>query len=341
LRVGVIGCGNIAQKVHLRVLRRLDGVEVAAVAEPDDARRVAGQRLAGCAVIFADYRELLALPGLDAVVIAAPNILHAEIAVEAFGRGKHVYLEKPISTTADEGARVLDAWCQAGTVGMVGFNYRFNPLYLEIRRTIASGRLGKLAAARSVFSSSSKRSLSEWKHDRRDGGGPLLNMASHHADLLYFFFAQRVREVFAAEYSIVSEGDTAAVQFRLESGLVVQSFFSHSAVEEDGFVICGQEGRLSVDRFGSLHVELAGPGYRGWLSRWETQFRSLARLPYLAEKMFAPNHETSYRPAMAHFVDSVRRGRAASPDLDDGYRSLQVVLAAEQSACTGKPVTLA
>jgi predicted dehydrogenase len=57
--------------------------------------------------------------------------------------------------------------------------------------------------------------------------------------------------------------------------------------------------------------------------------------------MLAPNHETSYRPAMTHFVDSVRRGRAASPDLADGYRSLQVVLAAEQSARAGKPVTLA
>lgn len=103
LKVGVIGCGRIAQAVHLRVWRN-----VVALAEPDPESRRQAARLAPGAVAMEDWRELLDRRDVEAVLIAAPNGLHAEMAVAALERGKHVYLEKPLATDLQDVARVVD-----------------------------------------------------------------------------------------------------------------------------------------------------------------------------------------------------------------------------------------
>ena len=194
--LGLIGCGSIARNVHLKVLRRLPGVRVAALADPDAQRLNAAQRLVPGAAGCADYRQLLDLPHVQAVVIAAPNAHHAEMTVAALDRRKHVYLEKPIATSLAGARQILAAAQQAGTVGMMGFNYRFNPLYQETRRLIRSGRLGELVSVRSVFATAS-HPLPDWKQSRHSGGGVLLDLASHHVDLVRHFLGGEVRAVFA------------------------------------------------------------------------------------------------------------------------------------------------
>jgi predicted dehydrogenase len=120
---------------------------------------------------------------------------------------------------------VLVAWWRAGVVGMVGFNYRFNALYQATRLHIQSGRLGELVGVRSVFSSAA-RDLPAWKRTRQDGGGVLPDLASHHVDLVHFFFGQAVRDVFAGLWSQRGDGNSAMLQLRLADGLQIQSFFS-------------------------------------------------------------------------------------------------------------------
>ena len=153
LKIGVVGCGSIAQGIHLNVLPRLPGVEVAALAEPDPERREAARRKAPGARAFSDYREVVDLPGLDAVVITLPSALHADAAVTAFAHGKHVYLEKPVAIDRDEAWDVVEAWqSSGGKLGQVGFNYRFNPLYKAAKERLATGVLGDLVGVRSVLS---------------------------------------------------------------------------------------------------------------------------------------------------------------------------------------------
>lgn len=338
LKVGLMGCGHIAQLVHLRVLTRLPDVELVALAEPDPHLREQACRQAPAAVAFSDYPELLERSGVEAVVICLPNALHAAAAVAAMERGKHVYLEKPMATDIDEAQTVLTAWQRAGVVGMMGFNYRFHPLYQRMRQHIQSGRLGELVGMRSVFCTPA-RPLPTWKQSRHSGGGVLLDLASHHVDLVRFFFGQEVREVSVALRSQRSEDDTATLQLRLDDGLLVQSFFSMNAVDEDCFEIYGTAGKLAVNRYLSLDVEFTDPAPNfSRLKRWGQGLTSLIRSRHLLNKILAPAREPSYQAALSQFIAAVRNRRPASPDFVDGYRSLAVIAAAEESARTGQVV---
>jgi predicted dehydrogenase len=254
--------------------------------------------------------------------------------------GKHVYLEKPLAVTLDEGRGVVTAWRQAGVVGMIGFNYRFHPLVQALQRELRNGRLGKLMGVRSVFSTASS-TLLDWRRSRRSGGGALLELASHHVDLFRFLFEQEVHEVYANLCSQESEEDSAVLQLRLANGLFVQSFFSLRSVEEDRIEVYGQQGKLTLDRHCSLRPVFTGVKQQGSrLSLLRQSMRVIAPGSYAWSKLRAPRREPSYRSALSHFVAAVQHGRRAHPDLGDGYRSLAVIIAAEESARTGRAVSL-
>jgi predicted dehydrogenase len=100
VRVGLIGCGNIAYWSHLRTLQQLKGVTLAAAADPDPAARARAASIVRCPV-HEQPGDLL-LDDIDAVVISAPNQFHAELTIAAALASKHVYVEKPLAITASE-----------------------------------------------------------------------------------------------------------------------------------------------------------------------------------------------------------------------------------------------
>ena len=340
VRIGLIGCGWFAQAVHLPILARLPQAEVVAVAESDPERLRAAGRLAPAAVRYDNYQDLLRKAGADAAIICLPTSLHAEASIGAMRQGMHVYLEKPIATNLDQARAILNVWKQARVVGMIGFSHRRNALHRSAKASIQAGSLGRLVGVRSVFSASS-RPLPDWKSALRTGGGALLELGSHHFDLVHFYFGQPVRTVYADLRSVRTEGDTAMVYLQLANGLQVQSCFSLCAIDEDRFEIFGEAARLSLNRYRSLRVRITQEGKKAaQLDQFIHAVRSLSCIPYLYKKLFAPWHEPSYQEALEVFLDAVRGKAASTPDLEDGYRSLEIVCAAERAAREGQPVTV-
>jgi len=335
ISVGVLGCGRIAQLAHLNALVGNPLVNVAALADADAGRRDQAADFAPNAAQCSDYSEVLSSKEIDAVVICLPPALHARVAIEAFAAGKHVYLEKPVAIDLVEAEEVCRAWRASGKAGMIGFNFRFNRLYLEAREHLKWGTLGQVVAARSVFSAAA-RPLPKWKRSRRTGGGVLLDLASHHADIARFLFDEDIAAVRATILSQRCEGDTALVEVHTLSGIPIQSFFSMSAIEEHSFSIYGQKGRLSFDRL-SPNVQITRPMQpydkvrRVWDSFAALRLKRLLRDP----------SEPSFAASLDAFVRSVRDDRQVKPDLEDGYRSLAVIAAAEKSLETGTFVELA
>lgn len=338
LRIGLIGCGHMGRIVHLNTLLRFKSVKVVALAEPDAQRREAANAQAPKAAPYADYKELLEREDIDAVIIALPNALHAAATINALDCGKHVYLEKPLAINIEDGGKIVEVWRRSGRVGMIGFNYRFNPLHQQVRRHLQAGLLGELIGARSVFTATPRRAP-EWKQTRQTGGGVLLDLASHHIDLVRFWFNEPVLEVSASIKSQRVEADSATVELRLANGFPVQSFFSMSSVDDDRFEIYGRSGKLVVDRYGAWTVGLTdlrsvslARRYLGHLLTW------LPRSRFAVDKLLAPEREPSFAAALAQFVAAARMSEPTSPNFEDGFYSLATVIAAEESARTGHPV---
>lgn len=128
IRIGVVGCGLIAQTMHLPHLLELDDrFELAALCDVSPATlRHVGDRY-GVARRFADHRELLGSP-LDAVLVASPDS-HAPVVLDALRAGKHVLAEKPLCYTLREADEILAAREAAGTVCMVGYMKRYDPAF--------------------------------------------------------------------------------------------------------------------------------------------------------------------------------------------------------------------
>jgi UDP-N-acetylglucosamine 3-dehydrogenase len=342
LRVGLIGCGRIAQRIHLAALAGLPEVELAAIAEADAGRREAGRAVMPGVSLFADYRDLLEWGGVEAVVICLPPALHAEAAVAAFEWGLHVYLEKPLATSLQEGERVVAAWRRAGTVGRIGFNLRFHPQVGALRQALRQGALGEVIGAQTVFCAARRSSHPEWKRRRHGGGGALLDLASHHFDLARFLFGQEIAEVGALLRSAESEEDTAAVVLRLAAGPLVTVFASLAAVEEDRIEVYGSRGKLVLDRYSSSRLRFlpAARDFRA-TARLRAAGAALASLPRALRDALWPPRERSFARALAAFAGAARGLGPAGPDLEDGLRSLAAVAAAERAARSGQAVLLA
>jgi myo-inositol 2-dehydrogenase / D-chiro-inositol 1-dehydrogenase len=337
LHVGLIGCGRIAEHVHLEALSRVPGLRVSAVVDADPERLDAVARRVPEAVPMDSAEALLDDPAVGAVVIATPPATHVDLAVQAFQAGKHVYLEKPVAPDLDGAQRVVDAWRTAGTVGAVGFNYRFHPLVGAARARIAD--LGPLTAIRTVFTTA-RRTLPPWKRARATGGGILLDLASHHADLVPFLTGEDVTEVWAdVRDSEEGEGTTAVVQARLASGVPVQMLFSSQATDEDRVEVLGEQGRVHYDRLRSGRAAVETPSFA--YGRGAQVHRVAQALRDGLRKTLASPGDPSFQRAFAAFAGTCAGGdRDALATPDDGLRSLAVVVAAEASALSGRAVTL-
>ena len=327
LRVGVIGCGRIARGIHLPVLARLADVRIASIAEPDAESRRAAAAIARGATAHADYHDLLRAGGVEAVVICVPPHLHAPVAIAAFEAGLHVYVEKPLVPSLAESVAVLDAWRRARTIGMLGFNLRFHPQIASIRQRVRDGAIGTTLGVRGVFSIL-PHELPDWKRTRSTGGGVLLDLVSHHVDLVHHLLGDDVVRVYASARSLRGEADHAGVQLELRSGAIVQLFASLGATDENRLEVIGTQGKLVMDRIELLRAEHVPATERG--ARARRLVRALAALEP-RRVLRSPGAEPSFAAALEAFTWSAAGNAFAGPDLLDGVRNLAVIEAAERS----------
>ena len=260
------------------------------------------------------------------MVICAPPHLHAPTAVAAFDAGLHVYLEKPLAPSLAEAEPAVQAWQRARTIGMIGFNFRFHPQIARIRERSAI-LIGDPLAVRAIFSIL-PHELPEWKRTRRTGGGVLLDLASHHVDLVHDLLGDEVTRVYASTRSLRGEHDHAGVQLELASGVIAQLFVSLGTVDENRLEIVGTDGKLVMDRTELLRPEHVPATQQG------ARARRLARALVALEPrrvLRSPGAEPSFAAALSAFVWSASGNAFAGPDLFDGVRNLAVIEAAERS----------
>lgn len=140
MKIVMVGQGAFGQK-HLDGLKNIDGVEVASLAggNPDSVRAVAEKY--GIPHHTSNLEESLALPDIDAAIIASPTQMHADQAVQCLEAGKHVEIEIPIADSLADARRIHDAQQKSGLVAMAGHTRRFNPSHQWVHNKIVAGEL--------------------------------------------------------------------------------------------------------------------------------------------------------------------------------------------------------
>lgn len=187
LKIGIIGCGGIAEMKHLPSLEKLpEFCEMVAFCDIVEARAVAAASKYGAetAKVYTDYQELLKDPAIDVVHVLTPNLYHSFMTIDALEAGKHVMCEKPMAINSQEARLMLDAAERTGKKLTIGYQNRFSKEAQYVYRTSQNGELGDVYMAKAH--AIRRRAVPTWgvfTDKRQQGGGALIDIGTHALDL--------------------------------------------------------------------------------------------------------------------------------------------------------------
>lgn len=186
VKVGIIGCGGIANGKHMPSLKKLPNVEMTAFCDvsPKQAADAASKYGVKEAKVYGNYRQMLRDKSLDVIHVCTPNKSHGRITVDALMAGKHVMCEKPMAKTAADARLMVQAAKRSGKKLSIGYQNRFRSDSLVLNKLCREGALGDIyyAKAHAVR----RRAVPTWGvflNEDEQGGGPLIDIGTHALDL--------------------------------------------------------------------------------------------------------------------------------------------------------------
>lgn len=187
LRIGLIGCGGIANQKHMPALKKLDEYcEIVAFCDLDEKKATVAAKEYGsdAADVYTDYKLLLKDGTIDVVHVLTPNVSHCPITVAAFEAGKHVLCEKPMAASSDDAGKMIEAWKKSGKKFTIGYQNRFRPEVQMLHKMCERGEMGEVyyAKAHAVR----RRGVPTWgvfPNKELQGGGPLIDIGTHALDI--------------------------------------------------------------------------------------------------------------------------------------------------------------
>jgi predicted dehydrogenase len=176
LRIGLVGCGWVAQEIHLPTIERFPEATVVAATDVDAGRLEHVARRFSIARTYPNPTELLADPAIEAIAVCAPVRFHGPIALQSLEAGKNLFVEKPLALSLEACDELIAAAQSASQVVMVGHNLRFLRLVRQARAIIDAGQLGNPKAIRTAMTSANRfhSGVPEWTQHRVQGGGALI-----------------------------------------------------------------------------------------------------------------------------------------------------------------------
>ena len=324
LKIAVIGAGRIG-RIHAANIAANPAAHLAGVADVDAAAAKALANVCGAhAVTLAEAFTA------DAVLIASPTPTHAEYIERAALAGRAVFCEKPIDLAAERVRACLRVVQQSGVALMVGFNRRFDPHFLTLKRRLDAGEIGAVELLTII----SRDPAPPPPAYVATSGGLFRDMMIHDLDMARFLLGEEPVEVHAAASCLVDAAigaagdvDTAVVTLRTASGKLCQISNSRRATYgyDQRIEVHGAKGLLRAGNVNASTVELANAG----------GFVSDPVLPFFLER-----YATAYRAELDAFIAAVTHGAAPLPNGDDGLPALLLADAATELARTGATIRL-
>jgi len=321
LRIGVLGAARITPAALVRPARRVEGVELVAVAARDPARARAFAATHAIPRVVDTYEDLVADPEIDAVYNPLPNGLHGRWTMAAMAAGKHVLCEKPFTANAEEARVVASAPAGPGVVVMEAFHYRYHPLFARVRELVATGAVGTVrhieaALCFPLFSGKDIR----W--DPRLAGGATMDAGCYPLHMIRHV-AGAEPEVTSARARLRSPGIDRFMEadLRFPDGVTARATCSMLSAQiiRVSLRVCGDDGEIRVlnplapDRFHRLSIRTKGSKHIEHSSRratYDFQLEAFARAVERGDPVV-----TDPDDAIANMVviDSVYRAAGLDP----------------------------
>jgi predicted dehydrogenase len=272
VKIGIIGCGGIANQKHMPSLSKIENVRMVAFCDLIPERAQAAKEKFGTpdAFVCTDYRELLAIKDIEVLHVLTPNREHSEITVAALKAGKHVMCEKPMAKTAEGARKMCEAARESGKKLAIGYQHRMKPQARIAKEYIESGALGEIYYANCL--AIRRRGTPNWGvflDEDAQGGGPIIDIATHSLDLTLYLMNNYEPEMVVGKthkklehpeegniwgdkgVSTTPLEEAACAFIRMKNGATILletswALTTDEPIQEGSCVLCGSKAGLSL-----------------------------------------------------------------------------------------------
>ena len=340
IRVGIIGCGKIAQVRHIPEYAANPHTEVYGFYDINLARaEELAEKYNGKA--YASYQELLADPAIEAVSVCAANHVHAEITVAALKAGKHVLCEKPMAVTLEECEAMVAAARESGKYLMIGQNQRLAKAHAKAKELIEQGAIGKVLTFRTIFGHGGPETWSidpgsnVWFFDKTKAAmGAMADLGIHKTDMIQYVLGSRIVKTQAvlttldkrdATGSLIGVDDNAICIFEMENGAIgtMTASWTYYSAEDNTTVIYGTEGELRLYDHPQYSVRQIN--------------RDGTRIDYQIDQIQTNDNQTA-SGIIDLFVESLVENKEPEISGENVLHAMKAVFASIESSATGRAV---
>ena len=267
IKVGIIGCGGIANGKHMPSLAKLDNVEMTAFCDiiEERAKNAAEKFGTKDAKVYKDYKELLNDKSIDVVHVCTPNKSHSFITIDALNSGKHVMCEKPMAKTSAEARAMVEAAKKSKKKLTIGYQNRFRADSQYLHNICERGDLGEIYYAKAH--AIRRRAVPTWGvflNEDKQGGGSLIDIGTHALDLtLWMMNNYKPKSVMGSTFHKLSNKENAANAWGPwdpKKFTVEDSAFGFITMENGAVIVLESSWALNSLDVGEAQTSLCGTG---------------------------------------------------------------------------------
>jgi predicted dehydrogenase len=325
LQIALVGASTMGGQ-HAANFNQIDGCRLAKVYDtrPENAEALADEYGAEA---VEDVEEVYA-DDIDIVAITCPTPFHVEYCTAAAEASKHIFCEKPLARTLEQGRQILDAVSEAGVKTMVGHVVRFFPEYRQARERVKSGDLGDIGMVRVSRINSMPAGAGGWFSDYELSGGVTLDMSIHDLDWLLWTFGPVESVCSRGLYKQMPTMDYALTQIRFQSGAIghCEGSWADLGAFRTSFEVAGSNGLVRHDSTENVTLTVQKRTQQEGLADVQVPSAPSACSPYLVQDR--------------SFIEAILNDEDPPVSVEDAYEALQLALAACESAETGEIVRL-
>jgi UDP-N-acetylglucosamine 3-dehydrogenase len=338
VKVGAIGCGAIAERLHVPDYAACEQAKIVGFADADISRAKAlAAKFAPEAKVYADYKQMLKDGEVEAVSVCLPNVLHAPVTIDALQAGCNVMVEKPMATSLEEAKKMVEAAKKAGKLLMVNQTQRRELTHRKAKEVIDSGIMGKILHVTAMFGHSGPEDWSpsgKWFFKKNQARfGAMADLGVHKADLVRYLTGKEVAEINAfygcLEKKRADVDDNFVASLRFEDGTLGTLAASWTVKEMDAnyTILHCSNGSLAIYMYPGkpLVAHLANP-------KCEIVF-DIPPVPPTDGSGWGVDVGGAFVRAILGLEPPFCTG-------EEGMKSLEVILAAEKACDTRKTVKL-